>query len=119
MAAPNLTNLTTITGKLQPYAVTTSLASTGLSVGTGKLCRVNTIFASNVVGTAAAKLSVTVYRGSTHTYIVKNVSIPAEASVVVLGKADGGLNLEESDVIYAQASAGTAIELLISYDELA
>ena len=120
MAAPNIVNVTSIIGKLVPYAVTTSLASTGVSnaSASGKLLRVNSIIASNVLGTAASNLSVSIYRGSTHTYLVKTLPVPTNASVVVLGKADGGLNLEEGDTIYALASASSALDLLISYDEL-
>ena len=120
MAAPNLLTLTTITGKLALYPVTDSLATTGVANagGSGKLFRVNSIIASNVLGSSAVNLSVTLYRGSTHTYIIKTVPIPAGATVIVLGKADGGLNMEEGDTIYAIATANTAAELLISYDEL-
>ena len=120
MAAPNIVNVTTITGKLTPYAVTNTLASTGVANATssGKLLRVNSIIASNVLGSAASTLSVTVYRGTTHTCLVKTLPVPANASVVILGKADGGLNLEEGDTLYAQAGASSAVEMLVSYDEI-
>ena len=120
MATPNLLALTTVTGRSAVYAATNSIASPGVAnaVSSGKLLRVNLIIASNILGSAACNLSVSLYRASTHTYIVSTLPIPANASVIVLGKSDGGLNLMEGDAIYALASANSAIDLIISYDDL-
>lgn len=120
MAAPNLYNITTITGKTVPYAATNTLATTGVenAASSGKLLRVNCIVASNILGSSAVNLSVSLYRASTHYYIASTIPVPANASLVVLGKSDGGIMLEEGDKLYALASANSAIDLLVSYDEI-
>jgi hypothetical protein len=121
MAAPNLVNTTSIIGKTTAYAVTASLASTGVenAASSNKLLRLSTIIASNKsAGTVA--LSVTHFRASTHRYIVSTIPVPQNASIVILSKVDGGgLNLEEGDAIYALAGSASAIDLLISYEEIA
>ena len=121
MAAPNLVNTTSIIGKTVAYGVTASLATTGVENATtsNKLVRLSTIIAANKsAGTVA--LSVTHFRASTHRYIVSTIPVPANASIVILSKVDGGgINMEEGDAIYALASTVSAIDLLISYEEIA
>jgi hypothetical protein len=52
MAAPNLKNPTTITGKTARYAVTASLASVlANGAASGKVFKINSIFCANVDGT--------------------------------------------------------------------
>lgn len=115
MAAPNLKSPATITGKIQPYVVTTSLAS-ALSNGSssGQCLRINAIRIANTGSSGAITISVTVYRGSTHTYLIKAASV-AQASGYVVLQRDEFLYLEEGDAIYIQASAATA-DALITYD---
>lgn len=120
MSAPNIVNVASLIGKIVPYSVTASLASTGVSnpIGSNQLLRISTIIAANKsAGTVG--LTVTHYRGTTHTYITSTIPIPQNASLVILSKVDGGgLNLEEGDAIYAQAGSASAIDLIISYEQL-
>jgi hypothetical protein len=117
MAAPNLTLPATINGKTALYACTASLAS-ALSNGaaSGKLLKVNTIRAANLTS-GGASLDVTVYRSSSHIYVVKSVSVPANSAFVVLDKNEY-LYLEEGDALYASANATSTIDLTIHYEEI-
>jgi hypothetical protein len=121
MAAPNLVNTTSIIGKTTAYAVTASLATTGVEnpAASNKLLRLSTIIAANKsAGTVG--ISVSHFRASTHRYMASTIPVPANASIVLLSKVDGGgLNLEEGDAIHALAGSAGAIDLLISYEEIA
>lgn len=120
MAAPNIINITSITGKTIAYSVTGSLASTGVenAANSNKLIRLSTMIAANR-SVATVALSVTFFRASTHRYIVSTIPVPANSTIVILSKVDGGgLNLEEGDAIYAQAGSSAAIDLITSFEEL-
>lgn len=118
MAAPNLRFPSTITGKTVPYAVTTSLASVlSNAAASGKLLKVNTIRCANVDAAAAASLDLSFYRGSTHTYILKNCSIDFGKALIVSDKNEY-IYLEEGDAIYAKASASGDLELTLNYEEI-
>lgn len=118
MAAPNLRSPTTITGKTKPYAVTTTLAEVLANpAASGKLFKVNTIRCANVDAVAAASLDLTLFRSSTHTYLIKGVSIVAERALIVSDKNEY-IYLEEGDALYTKASASGDLELTINYEEI-
>jgi hypothetical protein len=119
MAAPNLKAPTTILGRTARYAVTTSLAA-ALSNGaaSGKVLKINSIFCANVDGTNAADISVSVYNGTTDTYIAKTIAVPADATQILSTK-ETYFYLEEGDSIRALASAASDLELIIGYEEIA
>lgn len=118
MAAPNLKSPTTITGRTARYAVTTSLAAAlSNSAASGKVLKVNSIFCANVDGTNAADISVSVYNGTTDTYIAKTITVPADATQILSTK-ETYFYLEEGDSIRALASAAGDLELVIGYEEI-
>jgi len=118
MAAPNLKSPTTITGKTARYAVTTSLAAAlSNSAASGKVLKINSIFCANVDGTVAADISVSIYNGTTDTYIAKTIAVPADATQVISAK-ETYFYLEEGDSIRALASAASDLELVIGYEEI-
>jgi len=118
MAAPNLKSPTTITGKTARYAVTTSLAAAlSNSAASGKVLKINSIFCANVDGTVAADISVSVYNGTTDTYIAKTIAVPADATQIISAK-ETYFYLEEGDSIRALASAASDLELVIGYEEI-
>ncbi len=119
MAAPNLKSPTTITGKTARYAVTTTLAAAlSNTAASGKVLKVNSIFCANVDGTLAADISVSIYNGTTDTYIAKTISVPADATQVLSTK-DSYFYLEEGDSLRAIASVNGDLELVIGYEEIA
>ena len=54
---------------------------------------------------------------TTRFQIASTVSVPADTTLVVLGK-DSPIYLEESDQIEAGASASGDLDIIISYEEL-
>jgi hypothetical protein len=118
MAAPNLKNPTTITGKTARYAVTASLASVlANGAASGKALKINSIFCANVDGTNAADISVSIYDGSTDFYLAKTIAVPADATQIISTK-ETYFYLEEGDSIRAVANEASDLELIIGYEDI-
>lgn len=118
MAAPNLKSPTTITGKTARYAVTTSIAAAlSNASNSGKVLKINSIFCANVDGANAADISVSIYNGTTDTYIARTIAVPADATQI-LSTQQTYFYLEEGDSIRALASAAGDLELVVGYEEI-
>ena len=118
MAAPNLKNPTTITGRTARYAVTTSLGNAlANSAASGKALKINSIFCANVDGTNAADISVSIYDGTTDRYIAKTITVPADATQIISTK-ETYFYLEEGDSIRASGSHVSRLELVIGYEDI-
>ena len=117
MAAPNIVNVATITGKSVTGALGTSTATLlQNSASSNKVFKINTILVSNVDGTSAATASISLYDG-TDRYIAKGITVPAGATVVLIDK-NSSLYLEENKLIRGDASAASDLEYIISYEEI-
>jgi hypothetical protein len=117
MAAPNLTNPTTITGKTARYAVGSGLATAISGVPSGSVYKINSIFCANVDGTNAADISVSIYNGTTDFYLAKTIAVPADATQIISTK-ETYFYLEEGDSIRAIANASSDLELVIGYEDI-
>jgi hypothetical protein len=116
MAAPNIVNVTTITGKTAVQAVGTSATAIVTNSGSsGKVFKVNALYLSNVDGINNTSVNVDLYRSSTAYHIAKTVTVPADASIDVLSKA---IYLEEGDSLRLTAGASGDIEAVCSYEEI-
>lgn len=114
MAAPNIVNVTTITGKTAVMAVTTSAtAIVTNSAASNTVVKVNALYVSNVDGTNAADVNIDVFRSSTAYHIGKTISVPADATLDVLAKS---IYLEEGDSLRLTANANSDIEAVCSYE---
>ena len=119
MAAPNVVNVTSITGKTQGSALTTSNADQ-IVCATDKLVKVNSIIVANVDGTNAADVDVSFVDSSSGNlvlHLAKGVTVPSKSTLIVLGK-DAPIYLEEGDKIQAKASAAGDLEIVLSFEEL-
>ena len=118
MAAPNVVNVSSIYGKTKGATLATSNADI-LTCPAEKLLKINSIICANVDGSNAADVTVAFYNADNTTayHIAKTIQVPADATLVVLGK-DSPLYLEEGDKIQALASAASDLELIVSYEEL-
>ena len=116
MAAPNIVNVTTITGKTSVLTVTTSAtAIVTNSAAAGKVFKVNALYVSNVDGTNNADVNVDLYRSSTAYHIAKTVNVPADATLDIISKA---IYLEEGDSLRLTANANSDLEAVCSYEEI-
>jgi hypothetical protein len=115
MAAPNLLGTTTVTGKTALATlstVTSNVITNGSSSNT--VDKLNTIVLSNYSGSAVTA-NVMINRSATVYYVGGTVSIPANSTLVLLGK-DTSLYLEEGDVLQANVSANTSVSISASYE---
>jgi hypothetical protein len=123
MAAPNLANPTTIIGKTTTVALANTSATTIISnpASSGKVLKVNSLYVSNVDGANAAAITVQYYSaaniGGTAFPIVFTVTVPADATVVVISK-DTQIYLEENTSIGATASAANDLTVIASYEDI-
>jgi hypothetical protein len=116
MAAPNIVNVSTITGKTAVQAVGTSAtAIVTNSAASGKVFKINALYVSNVDGSNNAEVNVDLFRSSTAYHIAKTVVVPADASLDVLSKP---IYLEEGDSLRLTANAASDIEAVCSYEEI-
>jgi len=119
MAAPNIVNVTSIYGKTLGTALGTNTDAAHLTCAAEKVLKVNSIIVANVDGSSAADVTVKFYdsSGATSYRIASTVSVPADSTLIVLGK-DAPIYLEEGDQIRAGASVAGDLEMVISYEEL-
>jgi hypothetical protein len=116
MAAPNIVNVTTITGKTAVQAVGTSATAIVTNSGSsGKVFKINALYVSNIDGTNNAEINVDIYRSSTAYHIAKTVVVPADATLDVISKA---IYLEEGDALRLTANAASDLEAVCSYEEI-
>jgi hypothetical protein len=116
MAAPNIVNVATITGKTAVQAVGTSAtAIVTNSAASGKVFKINALYVSNVDGTANAEITVDLYRSSTAYKIANTVVVPADATLDVISKS---IYLEEGDTLRLTANATGDLEAVCSYEEI-
>lgn len=120
MAAPNIVNVSTITGRTVGAALTTSSADIVTnSAASGKVFKVNAVYVANVDGALNTDVTVTWYDASaTATYnLAKTVTVPADATLVVVDK-EAPIYLEEGDKISAVAATNGDLEITISFEEI-
>ena len=127
MANPNIVSVTSIKGESLGYNLTATTTTTLLTVSTDKIIKVNRITCANVDGTNAADLSLSVVKAnftpdgvanfdaSGTFFLAKTVSVPADATLVVL---DTPIYLMEGDVLKGGASAASDLDLIISYESI-
>ena len=119
MAAPNILSATSIYGKQTGAALDTTTTTSLLAntASSNKLLKINSIIVANVDGSSSADATVSWYNGSTDYHLAKTVAVPADSTLVVVGK-DSPIYLEEGHSIRGGASANSDLEILICYDEL-
>ena len=123
MAAPNIVNVVTITGKttytLLPNTSATTLLSNASS--SGKALKINSIIVANVNGSGTANISVSLNSaaagGGTAYRLAYLVDIAAKTTLVILDKASS-IYLEEDRSLVVTASAGNYLEVVCSYEEI-
>ena len=128
MANPNIVAVATISGESVGYNLTATTTTTLLTVSSGKLLKINRITCANVDGTNAADSSLSIVKANFTSagvtnfdtsgtfFIAKTISVPADATLVVL---DTPIYLMEADVLKGGAGAASDLDLVISYEVIA
>jgi hypothetical protein len=123
VANPNIVNVTAIYGKSAVVDLTTTNATLVVenTAASGKVLKINSLIISNVDGTNAADITISLYSedniGGTATEIVSTVSVPADASLVVIDK-NTSIYLEEDKSIGATAGSASDLKVVVSYEEI-
>ena len=128
MAAPNILALTTATGKTTYYnpSGTTAVVLLANAASSGTVLKINQIVAANVNGTSAVDATVSIYTngavaqgsapsGGTAYPIASTVSVPADASLIVVDKTTQ-IYLEEGTSITVTSGTASGIAYSISYE---
>jgi hypothetical protein len=117
MAAPNIKAPTSIT--LRQFSSTVGTAAiTLVTCAADRAVKVSTLYAANVQGSNAGDITIRVSDGTATHAVCSTVSVPADASVIVVDR-NSPVYLEEGDRIEAIASAAGTIEIVGSFEEIA
>ena len=122
MANPNIVNVTSIYGDTSYLIPSTTGATTwtALTPASGTVNKVNNIVASNVTGSAVA-VTVSVNSatggGGTAYRIAYQISVPANASLIIVDKTTA-IYVGESQSVVVTVGTSNAIELTASYEAL-
>ena len=119
MTAPNLRNPTTMTGKTarQNIGVASTVGILTNATSSGKVLKINSIFAANVDGANAVDVSISVYDGSSDVYVAKAINVPPKATQVISQK-DTYFYLEEGDQLRVEASAANDVNIVVGYEDI-
>jgi hypothetical protein len=121
MAAPNIVLTTLIEGKTDVLKLGASpTAITSNASGSGRVFKINLLQVANVYGTGPLDVSASVYRGNVDYFIAYVVAVPADGSLVLVGK-ENPIYLNEGDSIRLQSevpagAAGETLHAICSYE---
>ena len=131
MANPNIVNVTSILGTttyLTPSG-TTAVVLVPNAASSGTVFKINQIVAANVNGAAAVDATVSIYTnggvaqgsapsGGSAFPIVSTVSVPADASLIVVDKTTALYLMEDTSIVVTSGTA-SGITYSISYEVIA
>ena len=130
MANPNLLAATTAYGTTTYYTPTgiTAVVLLPNAASSGKVLKINQIVAANVNGTSAVDTTVSIYTngavaqgnapsGGTAYPIASTVSVPADASLIVVDKTTA-IYLMEGTSITVTSGTASGITYSISYEDI-
>jgi hypothetical protein len=118
MSAPNIVAVANITGKTAYIAPTTTPQDFLVNAAaSGKLLKINNIIVANINGSAAAQITVYMYRNNTEYRLASTIYVPANATLVVLSK-DASVYMEEGDTLRIVASANNYLHAACSYESV-
>lgn len=123
MANPNLNSATNVYANNAQVSLTTTNATQLVSnaASSGKVFLIDSIIVANVDGVNACDVTVTRFQSATNTGtafpIAFTVTVPADASLIVVGK-DNPISLTENESIYVTASAANDLVVDANWKEL-
>lgn len=122
MAAPNIVNVATITGKTALVRLTNSTATQVLAnaANSNKVLKLAGVLAANTEGVSVnVAFDLYITRSSVDYYLARNITIPALAAYEAFMKDATPVYLEEGDTLVAKSSnASGHIHVLVAYEEI-
>lgn len=123
MAAPNIVNVATITAKTAQLNPANNTANVLLAnaASSGKVLKVNVVFAANVDGAATYQATIAINSAAagsgTSVAIGSTLDVPAKATIIVSDKSTA-FYLEEDKSIVVTSSTASKIAYTVSYEEI-
>ena len=125
MANPNIVSVVTIKGESVGFNMAANVTKILLTLSADVVLKVNRISCANVDGTNAANLDLLVTKANFTSagvtnfdtagsfYLAKTISVPADATLVVL---DTPIYLMEGDILKGGTAATGDLDLIVSYE---
>ena len=125
MGNPNIINVASILAGNAGFNLSATATATLITVDADKILKINSITVANVDGTNAATVDlfvdglgsgasgITTTGADATVYLAKTVSVPADATLVLLSSP---IYLMEGDILKGGASAASDLDLFVSYE---
>jgi len=123
MANPNIATATSVLANNAQVSLTATTATQLITnaASSGKVFLIDSIIVANVDGTNACDVTVTRFQSATNTGtafpIASTITVPADASIIIVGK-DNPINLTENESVYVTASAANDLVVDANWKEL-
>jgi len=123
MAAPNIVNISTLTGKSAVTSLTTTSATSVLNnaASSGKVLRVLMLRVVNVDGSDNVNITASLYSeddiGGTATELVQSKGLGANSYLDIITR-DSPIYLEEDRSLGVTASAANDAKVIVTYEEI-
>lgn len=118
MANPNIVSTSTIRGKTDVLIVPTSPTTiTENAAASGKIFKINSLIVSNDNGSNPVDVSAAIARGTASYHFANAISVPANASIVIVAK-ENTIYLMEGDALKLTAGSSNAAQAICSYEEI-
>lgn len=123
MAAPNIVNVTTITGITTAQDLTTTPnAFVSNASASGKVLKINNLIVSNIDGSSAANVYIKYHPqgaagAGSSVSLAHEISVAADSTLVVMDKASS-IYIQENQSLTAYASANGDLAIICSYEDI-
>ena len=118
MANPNIVNVSTINANTAVMTVTTTAANIiSNPASSNKVYKINALTVANGSLTTTANVTVDYQKTGTYYPIAGNVTVPTNATLVVVSK-DTSLYLLEGDSLRCNATATVGMTAVVSFEEI-
>jgi hypothetical protein len=119
MANPNIVNVTTIYGNTATLAVSTVTTNVVANpASSGQVYKVNALTIANINTTSSAvNINVEYNNAGSNTYLARNVVVPANSSLVILGK-DTATYLLENTSLQLTAGSNNSLSAIVTFEQI-
>jgi len=119
MAAPNIVNVTSITGNTATLNVSTGSSNIIANpANSNSVYKINSLVIANYDGANTADISASLLRGGITNHIASTISVPNDSTLVLIGK-DTSFYLAEGDAIRLSASANNRLWAICAHEIIA
>jgi len=119
MANPNIVNVSTIYGNTATLAVSTVTTNVVSNpAASGQVYKINALTIANInTLSSAVNINVEYNDNGANTYLARNMVVPANSSLVILGR-DTSMYLLESDSIQLTAGSNNSLSAIVTFEQI-